>query len=578
MVHFDATLGRHAHTGFTAGEEQPVARDALREAGIEVLVAGRRYGKGSSREHSPLAELSAGVRLVIAESFERIYRQNADNLGLLTSTDTSLVERLQAGEAIALDELLADRDPLAAAIVRAGGLLAYGVGPAASLPVEPPRPQTLFGKIVQRHRIKPGFVRADWRFIHEYYTGMCAHLLAQHAGAEYRLHEPDSILCFEDHLSYVQRSPVHVANHLIGGVQRLSQAHRAFVARHGLTDYGYLPDGGSQGISHAMMAERHALPGQLIAGTDSHTTHSGALGCVAFGVGTTDMANAFLTGAVRMADPEVLRVEVDGALPIGVSAKDLALHLLALPEIRAGAGVGRVFEFGGSGVRALPTDERATLTNMTAELGGFTGIVEPDEETLRFLRERRGVDFTLEPWMCSDEGAPYAAVIRIDAASLSPTVARPGDPGRGLPLAELAERPRLDIAYGGSCTAGKREDFAQYHAVLSWALNQGLRVAPHVKLYLQFGTVDVRDYCTRQGWLPVFEAVGAELLQPACGACANCGPGSSTATDQVTVSAINRNFPGRSGPGAVWLASPATVAASAIAGELVSFGELMARH
>jgi 3-isopropylmalate/(R)-2-methylmalate dehydratase large subunit len=578
MVHFDATLGRHAHTGFTAGNEQPIARDALRDAGIEVLVAGRRYGKGSSREHSPLAELSAGVRLVIAESFERIYRQNADNLGLLTSTDTGLVERLQAGEAIALDELLADRDPLAAAIVLAGGLLAYGVGPAASLPPEPARPLTLFEKIVQRQRIKPGFVRADWRFIHEYYTGMCAHLLEQHAGADYRLHDPAGILCFEDHLSYVQRSPVHVANKLVGGVQRLSQAHRAFVARHVLTDYGCLPDGGSQGISHAMMAERHALPGQLIAGTDSHTTHSGALGCVAFGVGTTDMANAFLTGAVRMGDPEVLRVEIDGALPIGVSAKDLALHLLALPEIRAGAGVGRVFEFGGSGVRALATDERATLTNMTAELGGFTGIVEPDAETLRFLRERRGVDFVLEPWMRSDEGAHYAAVIRIDAAALSPTVARPGDPGRGLPLAELAQRPRLDIAYGGSCTAGKREDFAQYHAVLSWALAQGLQVAPHVKLYLQFGTVDVRDYCTRQGWLPVFEAVGAELLQPACGACANCGPGSSTATDQVTVSAINRNFPGRSGPGAVWLASPATVAASAIAGELASFGELMARH
>ena len=578
MVHFDATLGRHAHTGFTAGGEQPITRDALRMAGIEVLVAGRRYGKGSSREHSPLAERSAGVRLVIAESFERIYRQNADNLGLLTSTDAGLVGRLQAGEAIPLDELLAGRDPLAAAIVRAGGLLAYGVGAAAKSPPPVSAPLTLFGKIVQRHRIMPGFVRADWRFIHEYYTGMCAHLLTQHAGRDYRLHEPESILCFEDHLSYVQRSPVHVANQLIGGVQRLSHAHRSFVARNGLTDYGYLPEGGSQGISHAMMAERHALPGQLIAGTDSHTTHSGALGCVAFGVGTTDMANAFLTGAVRMAEPEVLRVEVEGALPLGVSAKDLALHLLALPAIRDGTGVGRVFEFGGPGVRALPTDERATLTNMTAELGGFTGIVEPDEETLRFLRERRGAVCVLEPWMRSDAGAPYAAVIRVNAAALSPTVARPGDPGRGLPLAELAQRPRLDIAYGGSCTAGKREDFAQYHAVLSWALSQGLRVAPHVKLYLQFGTVDVRDYCNRQGWLPVFEAVGAELLQPACGACANCGPGSSSASNQVTVSAINRNFPGRSGPGAVWLASPATVAASAIAGELVSFDELMAGH
>ena len=119
MVHFDATLGRHAHTGFTAAGERPIGLDGLRNAGIGVLVAGRRYGKGSSREHSPLAEWSAGVRLVIAESFERIYRQNADNLGLLTSTDLGLVERLERGEWPTLDELLADREPLAAAVVRA---------------------------------------------------------------------------------------------------------------------------------------------------------------------------------------------------------------------------------------------------------------------------------------------------------------------------------------------------------------------------------------------------------------------------------------------------------------------------
>lgn len=576
MVHFDATLGRHAHTGFTAGDERPIARDALREAGVEVLVAGRRYGKGSSREHSPLAELSAGVRLVIAESFERIYRQNADNLGLFTSTDLGLVDRIRRGDAVTLDELLEGRDAQAAEILRAGGLLAHGLGPALPPPAQAPGPKTLFEKIVERHRVRPGFVRTDLRFIHEYYTGMCAHLLETHAGPDHRLHEPQGIVCFEDHLSYVERSPVHVAQGLVGGVLRLSQAHRAFVARHGLVDHGHA-DEGSQGISHAMVAERYALPGQLIAGTDSHTPHSGALGCVAVGVGSTDMANAFITGAVRMGLPQVLRVEVEGRLPPGVGAKDLVLHLLALPAIRAGAGVGRVFEFGGEGVRALATDERATLTNMTAELGGFTGMVEPDEETVRFVRERRGVDIAIEPWMRSDPGARYAEVIRIDASALSPMVARPGDPGRGVALAGLAERPRLDIAYGGSCTAGKREDFEQYHAVLAWAASRGLRVAPGVTLYLQFGTQDVRDHCTRQGWLDAFAAVRAQMLQPACGACANCGPGASTSERQVTVSAINRNFPGRSGPGQVWLASPATVAASAIAGELVSFDELRRR-
>jgi 3-isopropylmalate/(R)-2-methylmalate dehydratase large subunit len=325
-----------------------------------------------------------------------------------------------------------------------------------------------------------------------------------------------------------------------------------------------------------MMTEHHALPGQLVAGTDSHTPHSGALGCLAFGVGTTDMANAFVTGAVRVFVPEVFRIMLDGAMPAGVTAKDLVLHLLALPEIRSGAAIGKVFEFIGPVIRALSIDERATITNMTAEMGGLTGIVEPDERTVAFLRERRGIDFQIEPWMHSDPGARAGKELRVDCSRLTPMVARPGDPGQGLPLAALTERPRIDIAYGGSCTAGKREDFDLYHQVLAWARERGLRLPSGVRLYLQCGTTAVRDYCTERGYIETFRAVGAELLQPSCGACANCGPGSSERADQVTISAINRNFPGRSGPGRVWLASPPTVAASAIAGRIVSFEELKA--
>ena len=614
MTVFDERLGRYAHTGFKTGGAKPIAVDALKSGNFSVLVGGKRYGKGSSREHSPVAEREAGVQLVIAESFERIYRQNADNVGLFTSTDFGLIERLQAGDVISVDELVGGRDRLAAAILRAGGLLQYGKA-ALSIPNEnarrsatdaalpgttdiAPKPQTLAQKIFQRNALataqtpaelkagEGGFVRADWRFIHEYYTGMAAHLLQRAYGDTLALHKPQSILAFEDHLSYAHRSPAHVTGRLLPGVRELSGAHRRFVAAHGIKDHCYLDTpstelavgaiGGSEGISHALMAERYALPGQLVVGTDSHTPHSGAVGCLAFGVGTTDMANSMVTGAVRVTMPESLRIELNGLLPPGVTAKDLVLHLLALPDIKAGAGVGRIFEFTGSAVRALSTDERATLTNMTAELGGFTGIVAPDAESARFLKERRGVDFSPEAWMVSDAGAPYAGEITVDCSALTPMVARPGDPGNGIALCTLAsDTPvKLDIAYGGSCTAGKRADFDLYHEVLAWAVAHGQRVAPHVKLYLQFGTVDVRDYCERQGYLATFAAAGAELLQPACGACANCGPGSSDNANQVTVSAINRNFPGRSGPGNVWLASPPTVAASAIAGWLCSFAEL----
>jgi 3-isopropylmalate/(R)-2-methylmalate dehydratase large subunit len=589
LVVFDDRLAEHAHIGFRAETENPIAPGTLKRGGFSVLVGGPRYGKGSSREHSPLAEKAAGIQLVIAESFERIYRQNADNIGLFTSTNLDLIDRIRRGEPIPIDDLLFGRDPIAAAILREGGLLAYGREKLASVePVKAPddgRPRTLFEKILARHAVvtvdtaaatKPGesgFLRADLRFIHDIYTGMCRHLLHQKFGGELALHDPKSIVVFEDHYSYTHLSRAH--QNLMPHVQELSRAHRAFVSEHGLRHHGYLQTGpGSEGISHALMAELYAKPGQIVVGTDSHTPHSGALGCVAFGVGTTDIANSFVTGAVRIAVPESIRVELDGERPRGVTAKDIVLHLLALPEIRAGAGVDRAFEFVGAGVRALSIDERATLTNMTAELGGFTGLVAPDNETVRFLRERRGEDFVIEDWMRSDEGASYAAHIRIDVSALSPMVAKPGDPGNGVDLATLVEPIRVDIAYGGSCTAGKRDDFDCYHEVLLWASSNGLRVAPGVKLFLQFGTVDVHKYCIDKGYLDAFVAVGAEVLQPACGACANCGPGSSETKEQVTISAINRNFPGRSGPGQVWLASPYTVAASAIAGQIMSFDSL----
>jgi 3-isopropylmalate/(R)-2-methylmalate dehydratase large subunit len=280
---------------------------------------------------------------------------------------------------------------------------------------------------------------------------------------------------------------------------------------------------------------------------------------------------------VRVTLPECVRIELRGQLHAGVTAKDLMLHLLATPFIRAGGGVGKVFEFGGDGIAHLSTDERATLTNMCAELGGLTGIVAPDAETLRFLKERRGVDVQIEAWMHSDAEAHYAHHIAVDLESLRPMVARPGDPGLGLPLADLPERVRIDIAYGGSCTAGKREDFDHYHAVLAWGLAHGLRIAPGVQVFLQYGTTAVRDHCVARGYDKTFAALGVRILQPSCGACANCGPGSSTDAAQVTVSAINRNFPGRSGPGQVWLASPPTVMASALAGELLSFEDLQRR-
>ena len=176
--------------------------------------------------------------------------------------------------------------------------------------------------------------------------------------------------------------------------------------------------------------------------------------------------------------------------------------------------------------------------------------------------------------MCSDVGAVVAHTIEIDCSRLEPMLARPGDPGSGVSVSELKEHIPIDIAYGGSCTGGKREDLRHCHEVLQWAVERGLKVPPGIRFIVQFGSQDVRDFCLREGIFEVFRRAGVELIEPGCGACVNAGPGVSQRADQVTVSSINRNFPGRSGPGRLWLASPSTVAASAIAGRIVSFDQL----
>lgn len=420
--------------------------------------------------------------------------------------------------------------------------------------------------------VRPGdgiFVNTHWRFSHEYVTPMAASFLQQALGERLKLKDPQRILAFRDHLNFLDR---------VMNEERLKHSQEAFCARHGVRLHGEQPDGSAEGISHVLMAERYAMPGQVVIGTDSHTPHCGALGCLAFGVGTTEIANAFVTGDVRVTVPPTLRVRLNRRLRPGVSAKDLVLHLLSLPFIREGGALGHVVEYQGEALEWINTDERATLTNMAAEMGGFTGIVAPDTQTVRFLWERRHSDIPVEDWMHSDPDAEFAHTLDVDCDKIQPMAARPGDPGNGVALRELPDSIRIDLAYAGSCTGGKREDLQQVFEVVRWALDRGLTVPLHVQFFIQFGSEDVRRHALRMGWVSALEEAGARLLGPGCGACIHAGPGISTHTGQVTVSAVNRNFPGRSGPGQVWLASPATVAASAFAGRLCSFEELKATH
>src|SRR3989441_9039565 len=175
----------------------------------------------------------------------------------------------------------------------------------------------------------------------------------------------------------------------------------------------------------------------------------------------------------------------------------------------------------------------------------------------------------------SDLDAEYAATCEIELNEIRPMVALPGDPRNGIPIDALDEEVRIDAAYGGSCTGGKMADMDMYATVLQNALAQGKHVAPGVHLYLQFGSQKIKQYAREKGYIEVFTEAGAELIDPSCGACINAGPGASKTAETVTVSAQHRNFPGRSGPGKLYLASPYVVAASAIAGKIVAPYELL---
>ena len=587
--YYDETLGQFVYVGMREGAVQ---KDEVKKGDFAVVVSGLSKGCGSSRETAPYAEKAAGIQLVIAKSIEKIYGQNSQNIGLLTSTDFSLIDRIRRGEEIPLPEFTKGLDPISQDIVTYGGLFNYNKA-RLSGKISPPaitttkRPMTIVEKIIARHAfvtagkvgveaVKPGdalFAVADVRFSHEYVTPMAESLFKQALGSDARVSEPESVFAFRDHLTFLGRvmSPKHREMGLLEKAQGLATTQESFTSSQKIKLYGENPEGGSEAICHNAVVEDLALPGQIVIGTDSHTCMAGVLGCFAFGVGSTDMANAWYTKDIRIRVPETVRYVLKGKKRSDVAAKDVMLHILASEYMKTSKGIGKVLEFTGKDLKNWPMDERATLTNMAVEAGGTTGIIEPDEATLDYVVRTRGLDAEeiRKGFTFSDEDAEYAASFEIDLDEITPMVATPGDPRNGIPIHDLTEEVRIDAAYGGSCTGGKMADMDMYAEVLKNALAVGKRVAEGVHLYIQFGSQRIKQYARQRGYIEIFERAGAELIDPSCGACINAGPGASPSAETVTVSAQNRNFPGRSGPGKLYLASPYVVAASAIEGRIV---------
>ena len=592
-----AEIAKNAYAGLIVEGKRLFGPRALLDGNFEVIVSGHRKGVGSSRETAAQCEKFCGVRISVAASFAPIHVGNNVNLGTLMA-DHAMLERLQAGESLPLDAFTQGYAPVQKLMVEHGGLfpLADAIrkgGVKVPVPSHPARPMTMAEKILAGHLqgakgavyLKPGdsvCVKVDAGYSHEFTTAQVHAFLKDQYGPEYKVADASKFAVFEDHLLYADQVAANAPYK--AKIQVLRDQQRVFQKHTGVRDYS-ARDGRSPGICHQVAREAFIDPGDLVQATDSHTTMGGGSNALAWGVGSTEYAGLIQSGLTFVTVPESIRFEFSGKLRPGVTAKDVILLLLR-DFAKPSKTLNRSMEFGGPGLATLSPDERATLANMATECSARAGIVDGDEALVDWIAARRpGVskEALRRRLVTPDKGAEYAGGIHaIDLSGVEPMLATPGDPDKGIPsdptngatVEEVGEVP-IDIAYGGSCTAGKEDDLDFYARVMREALKAGRRVAPGVAFYIQFGSEAVAAYARTRGYLEVFEKTGVTLIPPGCGACIGCGPGVSEKDGQVTVSAINRNFKGRSGPGRLYLASPLTVAASAVEGRIAAYREGM---
>lgn len=345
----------------------------------------------------------------------------------------------------------------------------------------------------------------------------------------------------------------HATNH---------QQTRRFVAEQGITNFYDV----GEGICHQVLPEKgHALPGYVIVGSDSHTPTAGAFGAFAAGIGRTEAAAVMATGEIWLMVPHSFRIVVKGPVPRGVYAKDIILHIIG--DLGADGADYRSVEFAGPVIEEMSVASRMVLCNMVAEMGAKAGVVEPDDKTRAWLKGRTTVSYED---VCADPDASYERVMEYDVGDLSPQVARPHTVDNVVPVTQVAGT-RVDQAFIGTCTNGRLEDFEVAAGIL-----RGRKVAPHTRLLILPASREVLLAALAGGIVTDLVSAGAVVLNPGCGPCLGAHEG-VMAPGEVTVSTANRNFKGRMGckDSEIYLASPATVAASALTGEITDPREFL---
>jgi 3-isopropylmalate/(R)-2-methylmalate dehydratase large subunit len=462
-------------------------------------------------------------------------------------------------------------------------------------------PRTLFGKIWDQHVVverpgEPAVLYIDLHLVHEV-TSPQAFDGLRRRGLPVR--RPERTLATMDHSVPTAPGPAR------GRIPVLDQQAAAQIAvleencaEFGVTCYGLGHE--RQGIVHVIGPELgRTQPGMTIVCGDSHTSTHGAFGALAFGIGTSEVEHVLATQCLLQRRPKTMRIQVDGLLGAGVTAKDVILAIIA--RIGVGGGTGHVLEYAGPAIRALSMDERMTVCNMSIEAGARAGMLAPDDTTFEYLAGReaspRGPewDAAVARWraLASDEGAAYDAAVELDGSSLEPMITYGTNPGMGIgitapvpapdrvvdpqeraaldkalrymdlqPGVPLTGRP-VDVVFLGSCTNSRIGDLR-----LAAGLLRGQKVASSVRMLVVPGSYEVKRAAEAEGLDQVFRAAGADWREPGCSMCIAMN-GDQLQPGQYAVSTSNRNFEGRQGRGGrTFLASPLTAAAAAVTGRI----------
>ena len=368
-------------------------------------------------------------------------------------------------------------------------------------------------------------------------------------GREAKVWNPDNIAIIFDHRVPAESSKTACNQGKI----------RGFVAKQGIRKFHDVR-GDVGGICHQILPENGFVrPGSVVVGTDSHTTTHGALGAFAFGVGATEMASVWALGRLLNIEvPAAIKVVVNGKLPDYVYAKDLILHIIG--RLSAQGANYKVLEFHGGTIRTMPTSGRLTLCNMSVEAGATAGMVPPDEETLRYLREEAGVTDKIETFG-PDADAVYAQVLEIDASKLTPQIACPHTVDNVKPISEV-KGTKLNQIVIGSCTNGRLDDLEAAAKIL-----KGRRVIDGTRMLVFPASWRIYHKAMDLGYIQDISRAGAVVCNPGCGPCLGIHQG-ALGDNEVALATTNRNFKGRMGnPKAeVYLCSPAVAAASALTG------------